>query len=211
MADDGSDSMDQNDNQNQDGQNGDQGGQQQDDRTFTQADVDRIVKDRLARAKSAPPADYEELKAAKARLDELETANATELEKAQKRAADLERQASDATARAQEALLRSSVVAEAARKNVIDPDAAVALLDRSAIEFDADGNPTNIADAMDSLLKAKPYLTGGATRGSADLGARGGDGKGQLSRDALKNMTPEQIVKARKDGSLDALMRGETS
>jgi len=210
MADDGSDSVDQNDNQNQDGQNGDQGGQQ-DDRTFTQADVDRIVKDRLARAKAAPPADYEDLKAAKARLDELETANATELEKAQKRAADLERQASDATARAQEALLRSSVVAEAARKNVIDPDAAVALLDRSAIEFDADGNPTNIADAMDSLLKAKPYLTGGSRAGSADLGARGGDGKGQLSRDALKNMTPEQIVKARKDGSLDALMRGETS
>ena len=181
------------------------------ERSFTQADVDRIVQERLARAKSAPPADYDDLKAKAARLAEIEAENQTELEKAQTRAAELEKQASEATQRAREALLRSAVVAEAARKNVVDPDAAVALLDRSTLELDDDGSPKNIAEAMDSLLKAKPYLAGGARAGgSADLGARGGDaGKGQLTREQLKAMTPEQIVKARQEGRLDSVMRGE--
>lgn len=179
-------------------------------RSFTQADVDRIVQERLARARTTPPADYDELKQKAERLAEIETANQTELEKAQNRAADLERQANEATERAREALLRSAVVAEAARKNVVDPDAAVALLDRTTLELDDDGSPKNIAEAMDALLKAKPYLAGGSRAGSADLGARGGDaGKAQLTREQLKTMTPDQIVKARQEGRLDSVMRGE--
>jgi hypothetical protein len=45
----------------------------------SQEDFDRRIKDRIARVKATPPADYEDLKAAKARLDELEQANASEL------------------------------------------------------------------------------------------------------------------------------------
>jgi hypothetical protein len=59
-------------------------------KTFTQADVDRIVQERLARAKSTPPADYEDLKAKAARLDEIEEAQKSDLQKA-----------TDATAKAQ--------------------------------------------------------------------------------------------------------------
>lgn len=182
-------------------------------RSFSQADVDRIVKERLARAKAEPPADYEELKAAKAKLDELEAANSTELEKAQKRLADMERKTADAEARAQENLLRAQVVAEAARKNVVDPDAAVALLDRSLIEFDQDGSPKNIAQAMDSLLEAKPYLVAasGGTRGSADQGARQQGGPKQLARSELQHMTPEQISKAVDEGRADSLLSGASS
>jgi hypothetical protein len=207
MPDNGSDSVDQNDDTQQ--QQADDT-QQQAAKSFTQEDVDRIVKDRVARAKSKPPDDYEELKAAKARLAEIEEANKTELEKAQTRAAELEQQAKDADARAREAMLRSAVVAEAARKNVVDPDAAAVLLDRSVLEFADDGTPSNIADAMDSLLKAKPYLVGGARAGSADQGARkGGNDKQQITREQLKDMSPEATVKARQEGRLDALMRGE--
>jgi hypothetical protein len=43
-------------------------------RTFTQEQVDKIVQERLARAKATPPADYEDLKAKAARLDEIEEA-----------------------------------------------------------------------------------------------------------------------------------------
>lgn len=179
------------------------------DRSFTQADLDRIVKDRLARQK-AQFADYDELKAKADKLAEFEAANQTELEKAQNRAAELERQAQEATERAQQALLRSAVVAEAARKNVIDPDAALALLDKSTLDLDADGSPKNIAEAMDALLKAKPYLVGGQRAGSADLGARSGGGPKQLTSADLKTMTSDQIVAARKDGRLDAVMRGES-
>ena len=56
------------------------GGDEQ--RTFSQDEVNRIVADRLKRAKSTPPADYDELKAKAARLDELEAANKSDLEKA---------------------------------------------------------------------------------------------------------------------------------
>ena len=51
------------------------------EKTFTQAEVDEIVKKRLSRVK-AEPADYAELKEKAAKLDELEDANKTELQKA---------------------------------------------------------------------------------------------------------------------------------
>lgn len=175
-------------------------------RTFTQDDVDRIVQDRLARARNTPPADYEELKARAAQLDEIEQQSKTDLQKAQERAAELERENAATTARANDALLRASVIAEAARRNVVDPDAAFALIDRDSLTLDGEGRPTNIADAMDSLLKAKPYLVGGGRAGNADLGARTrSDGPSQLTHADLKNMTPEQIVKADEEGRLNDL------
>lgn len=175
-------------------------------RTFTQDDVDRIVQDRLARARNTPPADYEELKARAAKLDEIEEQSKTDLQKAQDRAAELERDNAAVTARANDALLRASVIAEAARRNVVDPDAAFALIDRDSLTLDGEGRPTNIADAMESLLKAKPYLVGGGRAGNADLGARTrSDGPSQLTHADLKNMTPEQIVKADEEGRLNDL------
>lgn len=51
-------------------------------KTFTQEEVDALIKKRLARAKSDVPADYKELKAKAQKLDELENANKSELQKA---------------------------------------------------------------------------------------------------------------------------------
>ena len=51
-------------------------------KTFTQEEVDDIIKKRLARVKSDVPADYEELKSKAQKFDELEEANKTELQKA---------------------------------------------------------------------------------------------------------------------------------
>lgn len=178
------------------------------ERTFTQADIDRIVQDRLKR-QAAQFSDYQDLKTKAARLDEFEAAQRTELENAQRRTAELEQQLAAASQAAQEDRLRAAIVSEAARRNVRDTDAAVALIDRSLIQFEEDGAPKNIAEAMDELLKAKDYLVaqqGGATRGSADQGARSGGAPGQLSRDDLKSMTPADIVKAQKDGRLNDLM-----
>lgn len=60
------------------------------ERTFTQEEVNRIVEGRVARVKAEPPADYDELKAKAARLDELEAAAKTDLQKAEERAAKAE-------------------------------------------------------------------------------------------------------------------------
>lgn len=177
----------------------------------SQDQFDAMVKARINREREKY-ADYEDLKTKAAKLAELEAANLTELEKSQKRTADLERKAADAEARAQENLLRASVVAEAARKNVVDPDAVVALLDRSVLEFNEDGTPTNTAEAVDELLKAKPYLVGtvGGARGNADQGARQFSGN-QLGDDALKSMSPEQIDKAHREGRFSELLGANRS
>lgn len=57
------------------------------ERTFSQADLDRVVAERLAR-EQRKYGNYEDLKAKAARLDEMEAANATDIEKAAKTARD---------------------------------------------------------------------------------------------------------------------------
>ena len=51
-------------------------------KTFTQEEVDALIKKRLARVKSDAPADYEELKSKAQKFDELQEANKTEEQKA---------------------------------------------------------------------------------------------------------------------------------
>jgi hypothetical protein len=62
---------------------------------FTQEQVDKIVQERLARAKATPPADYEELKAKAAKLDEIEDAQKSELERISEQATKAQESAAD--------------------------------------------------------------------------------------------------------------------
>lgn len=173
--------------------------------TFTKSDVDRLVRERTARERQKF-GDYDDLKAKAAELDKIREGEQSELEKAQARAEAAEQREKEAAQRARETSLRASVIAEAAKRNVVDPDAAYALLDRAALEADDDGNPTNLEDVFDVLLESKPYLVGQKGGSSADQGARGGSAKGQISRDALVSMSPEQIVEAQKEGRLNDLL-----
>lgn len=219
MADDGTsnDAQNQNDQQDQGSGAGSAGDQGQQDRTFTQADVDRIVQERVARVKSDPPTDYADLQAKAKKLEEIENANATELEKAQKRAEDAEKVAAAATATAKATALRASIIAEAAKpdRKIADIEAAFGFLtgiDNELVELDADGNPTDIAKAVDSLLERRPILVaqnGGARAGGADQGARGnGTGPAQVTRDELKDMSPEEIRKATDEGRMQLIATG---
>ena len=61
------------------------------DRTFSQAEVDAIVRERLTRDR-VKYADYDALREKAAKLDELEEASKTELQKAQDRAAALDKE-----------------------------------------------------------------------------------------------------------------------
>ncbi len=61
------------------------------ERTFTQAELDSIVKDRLHK-ESAKFADYEDLKAKAKKLDEMEEANKSEIQKATEKANALQAQ-----------------------------------------------------------------------------------------------------------------------
>lgn len=62
---------------------------EQEEKTFTQAELDRIVTDRLSRER-AKYADYDALSKKAAKLDQLEEASKTELQKATDRASALQ-------------------------------------------------------------------------------------------------------------------------
>lgn len=181
------------------------------ERAFSQADVDRILKDRLARQR-AQFEGFDELKEKAARLDEIEEANRSELERAQKAAADAIAEREALSGEVREARLKAALLAELTKpdRKVADVEAAIQLLDRSTLELDDNGLPTNTAQAVDTLLEQRPILVvqaGGATRGSADQGARQ-HGTEQLSRAALAQMTPDEINKARSEGRLDGVLSG---
>lgn len=98
-----------------------------------------------------------------------------------------------------------------AAKLFADPEDARALLAASVDEF-IDGGKIDteaIEDALGDLLKKKPHLGAqGAQRfkGSADGGARKGSKPDQLTREQLKKMKPDEIIKAQEEGRLNDLM-----
>lgn len=141
--------------------------------------------------------ELEELKAPKAKDGEEPDADAI------KAAAQKE-----ADARANARIVKAEIKAAAAGK-LADPADALRYLDADLFEVDADGNVDSeeIAEAIADLLVKKPYLataTGNRFQGSADQGARP-RGPAQLTREDLKKMSPEQIVKAKAEGRLNKL------
>jgi hypothetical protein len=140
----------------------------------TQEDFDNAIGARLNEER-AKFVDYDEAKSKAAKFDELEEQSKTELQ----RATDAHAKAEDENAQLKSALamarIEGRVIAEAAAKGIVDPDAAVALLDRSKVKVDDAGKPTNVGELLDELVKAKPYLVArgrSTTPGSLPGGAQ---------------------------------------
>jgi len=120
----------------------------------------------------------------------------------------------DAVKAANARVLRSEVKAAAAGK-FADPSDAFLYLDLSAFEVDENGeiDSEEIADAIQEVLVAKPYLAAATVKrfqGTGDGGAaRNASGPAQLTRDDLKGMSPEAISKAKQDGRLANLLTGK--
>ena len=81
------------------------------ERTFTQAQVDAIVAERLGREK-AKFADYDTIKAKADKYDAAEEANKTELQKAVDKAAKLQKQLDDIKRSQEQTALRAKVAAD---------------------------------------------------------------------------------------------------
>ena len=91
-------------------------------------------------------------------LKEKEEAELSEQERLQRRVAEYEARLADLERERQERTLQYEVKLRASQMGIVDPEAAWRLLDLSAIEFDEDGMPVNIEDALQELVKSKPYL-----------------------------------------------------
>jgi hypothetical protein len=140
------------------------------DKTFTQADLDRIVADRLARAK---PKDYDDLKAAKAELDKIRESQQSDTEKAVNAAKKETEDAVRAEVRRERVLDRVEVLAA---KDFADAEDARLRLEKRADDFvtkDGTVDADAIKAALAELLKGKPHLSAnGRPKGDADQGAR---------------------------------------
>lgn len=116
-----------------------------------------------------------------------------------------------ATVKANTRIVRSEVRAAAAGK-LADPRDALTFLDLGQFEVNEDGeiDAEEISDAIDELIKSKPYLAAATAKrfqGTGDGGAARKAGRPkQLSERDLKTMTPEQIVKAQDEGRFDDLL-----
>jgi hypothetical protein len=124
----------------------------------SQADLDRIISDRLARER-AKFADYDDLKAKASKLDEQEQASKTELQKAIERAEAAEKRA----ATNELAALKASVAAE---KGV--PASSLAGSTKEELEKAAD----DLIAWRDQQKKTNTPLSAGALRSGS-----GGDGQ----------------------------------
>lgn len=149
----------------------------------SQADLDRIISDRLARER-AKYADYDEVKKRAEEFDKLADAQKTETERA------IEAARNEAAESVRSELLTERVldkVETLAAKDFADPDDARLRLASRAAEFLKDGkvDTESIKTALASLLTDKPHLAArdGRPRGTVDQGVR--DTSAQVPTDKL--------------------------
>ena len=183
------------------------GGKQPDgERTFTQAEMDAVIGDRLKRQK-AQYSDYDDLKSQAEKWAEHEEAQKSEIQKAHEAQQAAEKAGAAAIAKANERLILSEFIAQAAKLSAQHPADAYALADRSTVEVTEDGKVSGVEAAVKALVdNGRLPLTGKPKApdldGGAGSGERAGDSK-PLSQEekaiAKKmNLTPEQYSAGRK-------------
>lgn len=170
----------------------------------------KVNKDLEAKLQAARKAQAEDIeKRVQEALKERESKTAEQLaaEKAQREAQEA------VLAEANQRIVRSELKAAAAGR-VKRPDLLLKVIDLSAIAVDGNGDPApdDIAAAIDDFLSEYPELAADHAKfsGSADQGTKGKQAaKRQLTHEDIKSMTPEQIVKAQKEGLLKDVLKGK--
>lgn len=98
-----------------------------------------------------------ELEAAQKQRDDAEL---SEAERQAKRLQELEAELAERDSTTRRLALESAVALRSNALGIVDAEVAVAMLDRDALEYDADGrpDPASLDDALRRLIKQKPYL-----------------------------------------------------
>lgn len=163
-------------------------------KTFTQAELDALIADRLKREREKY-ADYDTLKTRAAKLTEIEDAQKSAEQKLQEQLTALQQQTDKAKADRRDAVLRSAIVAAAAKAGMADPADAYSLLDKSKIEIKDDDTVTGIEEAIKALAEAKPYLlkSGRQTTATSATNPAGNAGVDNLDWHPLRRKRGSQI------------------
>lgn len=134
------------------------------------------------------------------KLQALQKQHMTETERALLEAEQRGREAAMAEF---DAKLKQSKLEVAAAKAGV-PEEVLGLLDPNKV-FTEEGEPN--LDLLASLSGSKRKFE--KTASDLNIGAQSNKTAGQLTRDDLRRMTPAEIMKAKDEGRLDALMKGQ--
>lgn len=141
-------------------------------KTFTQAEIDRIIAARLDQERKKY-ADYDTVKAELARLKTPAPTPAPEANTDQRLTA-LETQSQALTKRNQELTIEAAIVKQAATIG-LDPTAAAKLVDTSKLTVGEDGNIAGLEDAVKAIADQYPGLLARQARTKPVNPGRGSD------------------------------------
>ncbi len=116
------------------------------------------AKEELTRHRSKLSAYEKAEKEAEAAKKAAEEAQLSEIERVNNRYAELQAQYDSLVREAQEQRVRGTIERAAASLRIVDPEAAVRLIDWAELEFDDNGTPTNVDTLLEALIKKKTYL-----------------------------------------------------
>lgn len=146
---------------NGDGNNGSDG-----NKTFTQAELNKIINDRIARErKKFEGVDVEEYKRMKKEKQDKEDAEKTDLQKEKERADKLEREKQNAIDLANKRLILAEFKVLAKDNNIEYIDDAYKLADLSNVTVSEDGSIEGLKEIVEALVTDKPFLVGGISKG----------------------------------------------
>ena len=166
------------------------------DPRFTNAQVEAIVEQRLARERKKY-ADYPDLKDKAARWAEFEESQKSELQKAQEAAERAQKERDTALQEANDRLIRAAFMAEAGRVHAKHPEDAYLLSDLSDVTITDDGKVTGVAAAVEVLVSDGRLPTEGRPAAPRlDAGA----GSGERTSERPVKLSQEELDVARKLG-----------
>jgi hypothetical protein len=191
---------------------GQQAGETIPERTFTQADLDRIVKERLGKQESSllkqiGVTTLDEAKTATAKLKAMDEASKTESERLNDQLKAAEGRVAKAEDDRRKALVKAAVIAEASKPGRVAGDrleAAYKLLDTSKITVGEDDTVSGIEDAITALLEENAFLKAEEPKkGRQSLGATNPQGTGNADNlDWMRQSRIGGVGNAFGDGGL---------
>jgi len=125
----------------------------------------------------------------KSRLDAIEAEKLTESERLQKERDEAVAARTTIDNERREDRIRLAVYGQRDELGLASADLAIAALDRSQVQFDEQGQPTNVADLLSALIEREPILKGTPATPRVpptDGGAGGGAGAPDLTADELE-------------------------
>lgn len=137
-----------------------------DEKRFTQGEIDTIVEKRLSRERKNYEKEYKK-KLERSKMDEKDRAVAEK--------EDAEKRANEAIAKANTRLIRSEVNIYSANMNLIDSEAAYALMSKNDVEVNEDGKVIGVEEALKNLISNKPWLVKNSSSGSSEHNKTGDD------------------------------------